>query len=137
MNWTVGRVIVAALLLQGTLEQADSAPTTSRSAALLDYKRPAAIPVPDGNPYSAAKNELGRRLFFDPVFSNSRTISCATCHDPALSWGDGRRRARAEAASDLAFRSPTLIDVAWMPRLGWDGQFPRLDSAPFAPSTAS
>src|SRR5258708_9097026 len=131
MNWTVGRVIVAALLLQGTLEQADSAPTTSRSAALLDYKRPAAIPVPDGNPYSAAKNELGRRLFFDPIFSNSRTISCATCHDPARSWGDGRPRAHGEGRTDLAFRSPTLLNVAWMPRLGWDGKFRDLESVAF------
>jgi cytochrome c peroxidase len=137
MNWKVGSLIVAALLLLGAQGQVEGAPPASRGAALADYQRPAAIPFPDGDPYSAAKDALGRRLFFDPVFSNSRTISCATCHNPALSWGDGRPRAHGEGANDLAYRSPTLLDVAWMPRLGWDGKFRDLESVAFAPITAS
>lgn len=33
--------------------------------------------------------ELGRSLFFDPVLSGNRNISCGTCHDPAFGSGDG------------------------------------------------
>jgi cytochrome c peroxidase len=33
--------------------------------------------------------ELGRLLFFDKVLSGNRNISCATCHHPDLSTGDG------------------------------------------------
>ncbi len=33
--------------------------------------------------------ELGRNLFFDPVLSGNRNISCGTCHDPAFGSGDG------------------------------------------------
>jgi cytochrome c peroxidase len=135
MNWKVGSFIVAALLPLGA--QAAGAPQIDRSAALADYQRPQAIPFPDSDPYSAAKDALGHRLFFDPVFSNSRTIACATCHDPALSWGDGRPRAHGEGAADLAFRSPTLLNIAWMPRLGWDGKFRDLESVAFAPITAA
>ena len=33
---------------------------------------------------------LGQDLFFDPILSGDQNISCATCHHPALSMGDGR-----------------------------------------------
>ncbi len=32
---------------------------------------------------------LGRDLFFDPILSGNRNISCGTCHDPAMGTGDG------------------------------------------------
>ncbi len=38
----------------------------------------------------AALVSLGRDLFFDPILSGDRNISCATCHHPALAMGDGR-----------------------------------------------
>jgi cytochrome c peroxidase len=137
MKWTIGSIVVAALALFGGGGWATDAAPPDRRALMLDYRRPAAIPYPDSDPYSAKKAELGHRLFFDPVFSNSGTISCATCHNPALSWGDGRARARGEDASELPYRSPTLLNVAWMPRLGWDGKFRDLESVAFAPITAA
>ncbi len=33
--------------------------------------------------------DLGRDLFFDPILSGNRNISCGTCHDPARGTGDG------------------------------------------------
>ncbi|WP_299470853.1 cytochrome c peroxidase [uncultured Roseibium sp.] len=33
--------------------------------------------------------ELGRMLFFDPILSGNRNISCGTCHDPGRGTGDG------------------------------------------------
>ena len=33
--------------------------------------------------------ELGQLLFYDPVLSGSKTISCATCHHPRFATGDG------------------------------------------------
>lgn len=35
------------------------------------------------------KEKLGQLLFFDPVLSGNRDISCATCHHPLLATGDG------------------------------------------------
>ncbi|MET1414705.1 cytochrome c peroxidase [Roseibium sp. HPY-6] len=32
--------------------------------------------------------ELGRMLFFDPILSGNRNISCGTCHDPSRGTGD-------------------------------------------------
>ncbi|WP_305984538.1 cytochrome-c peroxidase [Roseibium sp. MMSF_3544] len=38
--------------------------------------------------HDAAVVELGRMLFFDPVLSGNRNISCGTCHDPSRGTGD-------------------------------------------------
>jgi len=43
--------------------------------------------------------ELGRLLFFDANLSLDRTQSCATCHDPAHAFTDGRDNGVAGAAS--------------------------------------
>ncbi|WP_368507471.1 cytochrome-c peroxidase [Bradyrhizobium lupini] len=99
------------------------------------YSRPAAIPFPDRNPYSAPKAALGKMLFFDPLLSRSGTISCATCHNPSLSWGDGLARAVGEDPKGLPLRSPTLIDVAFTQPLGWDGKFRDIESVTFGPIT--
>lgn len=33
--------------------------------------------------------DLGKVLFFDPRLSGNKSRSCATCHNPALGFGDG------------------------------------------------
>ncbi len=40
------------------------------------------VRVPDDNPLTRAKIELGRQLFFDKRLSGLGTFSCATCHQP-------------------------------------------------------
>ncbi len=37
----------------------------------------------------SAQVELGRLLFYDPILSGSKTVSCATCHHPKFAIGDG------------------------------------------------
>src|SRR3954471_17886943 len=39
-------------------------------------------PLPEDNPLTEDRVELGRRLFFDPVLSGDGTVACASCHDP-------------------------------------------------------
>ncbi|PKN55827.1 MAG: cytochrome-c peroxidase [Deltaproteobacteria bacterium HGW-Deltaproteobacteria-14] len=45
-------------------------------------------PLPAKPAYDAELVELGRLLFFDPVLSGNRDISCATCHHTRLGTGD-------------------------------------------------
>ena len=40
-------------------------------------------------PRDPAEVELGQLLFYDPILSGSRTVSCATCHHPRFATGDG------------------------------------------------
>ncbi len=39
--------------------------------------------IPEDNPITRAKIELGRQLYFDPRLSSDFTVSCASCHAPA------------------------------------------------------
>lgn len=98
------------------------------------YRRPSEIPFPKDDAYSEAKDTLGRMLFFDPVLSGSGDRSCASCHNPSLSWGDGLPKAIGE--QPLPLRTPTLYNMAWSEVLGWDGKFRGLESVAFAPITS-
>ena len=122
------------LLSTGASTSSDVAP--DRAAWQAKYRRPAEIPFPEGDIYSEAKSKLGRMLFFDPIMSGSGSRSCATCHNPGLSWGDGLPRAIGEKQVALPVRSPTLLNVAWTPRLGWDGHFRNLEAVAFGPITS-
>jgi cytochrome c peroxidase len=124
--------IATAVLLCGAASTPATSPPTPSLAELMQlYQRPESIPFPTANPYSEAKDKLGRLLFFDPILSGSRNVSCASCHNPGLAWADGRKLAA--AAGQMELHTPTLIDVAWVPVLGWDGKYRTLESVAFGP----
>lgn len=129
-GWTLSIALVL-LLIWVSAPGAGNLPP-GKPTARESFKR-VPIPFADDNPYTAAKAELGRLLFFDPLLSGSQVRSCAHCHNPGLSWGDGLPRAIGEA--QLSLRSPTLIDIAWVETLGWDGKFPSLEAVTFVPIT--
>jgi cytochrome c peroxidase len=130
----VGAALLLALCASASLS---NTPAETRQALKQQYRRPAEIPFPASNPYSDAKFKLGRTLFFDPILSGSEVRSCATCHNPGLSWADGQARAVGEKQQPLPLRSPTLLNVAWIPKLGWDGHFRDLESVAMGPITAA
>lgn len=43
----------------------------------------------DFAPVREAEARLGQLLFFDPILSGNRAVSCGTCHHPAFGTGDG------------------------------------------------
>jgi cytochrome c peroxidase len=75
--------------------------------------------VPADNPMSAAKVDLGRRLFFEPRLSVTGRHSCASCHDPALAFTDGRAVAEGALGDRLPRAAMPLANVAYSPALGW------------------
>ena len=91
---TVG--LLGALALFGASASVHADAQADRAAWKEQFRRPAEIPFPESNPYSDAKAKLGRTLFFDPILSGSKARSCATCHNPGLSWADGQPRAVGE-----------------------------------------
>ncbi|HEY6504562.1 MAG TPA: cytochrome c peroxidase [Chitinophagaceae bacterium] len=77
--------------------------------------------------------ELGKVLFFDPRLSGSGKISCATCHQPALSWTDGKERSVGHAGAINKRNSPTIQNSWFYKRLFWDGRAKDLEDQAFAP----
>lgn len=51
---------------------------------------PFEAPAPSDNPTTADKVRLGELLFFDPIISGEKDVSCATCHHPGFGFSDGR-----------------------------------------------
>ncbi|RZJ81038.1 MAG: cytochrome-c peroxidase [Flavobacterium sp.] len=77
---------------------------------------------PKENPFSAEKEKLGKILFFDPRLSSSKQIACASCHDPELGWGDGKRVAYGHDRQNGKRNAMTIINTAFYEKLFWDGR---------------
>lgn len=99
------------------------APGAARAEEAWRWRLPPGMPVPSvpaDNPMSARKVELGRRLFYDTRLSSNGAAACATCHQQARAFTDGRARARG-ATGELHPRSAmSLANVAYNARFGWE-----------------
>jgi cytochrome c peroxidase len=81
-----------------------------------------AMPYPTDNPASVEKKDLGKMLFFDPRLSVSGQIACASCHEPQLGWGDGKRVANGHDRKTGNRNSMTLLNVGYYEKYFWDGR---------------
>jgi len=68
---------------------------------------------------SEAKVALGRRLFHETRLSVSGRDSCASCHDPARAFTDGRRVAVGATGAATRHNSMALVNVAYNTSYGW------------------
>jgi cytochrome c peroxidase len=105
---------------------------------------------PDNEP-DPARIELGHLLFFDPIMSATKDVSCATCHHPLFAMADGRALPAGPSGVGLgperrltrpdmvleARNSPTVINVGFNRFFGeitsdgflfWDGRRRRLEN---------
>lgn len=82
---------------------------------------------PEDNSFSKEKRELGKMLFFDPRLSKSKQISCASCHDPALAWGDGKPVSHGQDRQTGVRNSKSILNVAYASPLFWDGRAATLE----------
>jgi cytochrome c peroxidase len=97
-------------------------------AAPYEWHLPRGFPtpaVPPDNPMSEAKVALGRRLFFETRISVTGRYSCASCHDPARAFTDGRRLAVGATGAQLDRNAMSLANVAWNISFGWTDPRPR------------
>lgn len=69
--------------------------------AALAADLPAPLSDADYTPVNMAEVTLGRDLFYDPILSGNRDISCATCHHPRFGTGDGLSLGLGEGAVGL------------------------------------
>src|SRR5262245_5975835 len=100
------------------------------------FRWPAAVPFPASNPFSEAKRALGERLFHDKRLSANGAIACATCHDGAKGFADGRRQGRGVSDIPLKRHTPTLWNLAWAAPVFWDGRARSLEEQVAGPIEA-
>src|SRR5215510_12381742 len=87
-----------------------------------EWTLPAGFPppnVPADNPMSVAKANLGRHLFYDKRLSANQTQSCATCHEQARAFTDGRAGSVGSTGEVHRRGSMSLVNVAYAEALTW------------------
>ena len=75
--------------------------------------------VPDDNPMTTEKVELGRHLFYEPRLSITGEYSCASCHKQSLAFTDGKKVAIGSTNEAHPKNSMGLANVAYSPVLTW------------------
>ena len=91
------------------------------------------LPVPDDNPMTAEKVELGKLLYFDKRVSKDGTVSCATCHDPKMAWAEHTPTSEGIGHQKGGRNSPTVINAAYATSQFWDGRAKTLEEQATGP----
>lgn len=89
--------------------------------------------VPQYNRMTVEKVTLGRRLFFDPNLSKDRSISCATCHDPAQAFSNGEAFAQGVGGTIGSRNVPSIVNRLFGRTQFWDGRALSLESQVLGP----
>ena len=91
--------------------------------------------IPENNPPTAAKIELGKKLYFDKRISTDGTVACASCHDPRHGFVDPRGRPTSAGVGN-AFgtrNAPTVLNAAFLASQFWDGRAATLEEQAVQP----
>jgi len=91
------------------------------------------LPIPEDNPMTAEKVELGKMLYFDKRLSKDGTISCATCHDPLMAWTEHKPTSTGIGDQVGGANSPTVINSAYATTQFWDGRAKSLEEQALGP----
>jgi cytochrome c peroxidase len=97
----------------------------------VQIKVPLGLPpvvIPADNPPTAETIALGRRLFYDPILSLDRSVSCASCHSPQFGFADSRPLSEGVGKKTGTRHSPPVVNAAYFKVQFWDGRAPTLET---------
>jgi len=83
--------------------------------------------IPADNPQTPEKISLGQKLFFDRRLSVDGTVSCSTCHDPALAFTDRKRTSVGVKGGVGQRNAPTILNALYNKTQFWDGRVNTLE----------
>jgi cytochrome c peroxidase len=75
--------------------------------------------VPEDNPMTAEKVELGRFLFYDTKLSANQTQSCGSCHRQELAFTDELARAKGSTGEIHPRSSMSIVNAGYAASLTW------------------
>jgi len=138
IGWRLMAILVAIPLAAQAQGPKSSRSKKSRpaKAAPAAPKVPLGLPnlkVPDDNPTTPDKVELGKMLYFDKRVSKDGTVSCATCHDPATAWAENEPTSTGIHEQKGARNAPTVINAAYAASQFWDGRAATLEEQATGP----
>jgi cytochrome c peroxidase len=84
---------------------------------------------------NTAASHLGKLLFHDRRLSANGDVSCSSCHDPALSFTDGKSVAIGTLGREGTRNAPSLLDLNDLTSFFWDGREAELHDVVLQPFT--
>ena len=122
--------------LSGFATGAGSAPAAVAPASFGQVGLPVAATlaaVPGDTAQTPEMIALGRRLFFDRRLSADGTVSCSSCHDPALAFTDGRPASVGIKGRLGERNAPTVLNALYNKTMFWDGRAVTLEDQAVLP----
>ena len=107
----------------------DTLPAELPAAAPAGFEQVAYTPPAD----TALQVNLGRRLFFDPILSEDRSVSCASCHRPDAGFADPTALSTGVGGQKTTRNAPTLFNRALGTSFMWDGRAGTLEEQVLQP----
>jgi cytochrome c peroxidase len=89
---------------------------------LLAIRNEPITPIPQTIKYNHQKALLGKKLFFDSIFSADKKISCASCHFPSKAGADPRPVSIGVYGKKGGIQSPPVYNAVFNFRQFWNGR---------------
>ncbi|QEG38836.1 Cytochrome c551 peroxidase precursor [Roseimaritima ulvae] len=89
--------------------------------------------VPENNPITRAKIELGRQLYFDTRLSADESVSCASCHDPGQGFAAETQFGVGIRDQEGGRNSPVAYNRILSREQFWDGRASTLEDQAIGP----
>ncbi|HEX4782815.1 MAG TPA: cytochrome c peroxidase [Candidatus Sulfotelmatobacter sp.] len=121
-------VLISGLMLRSQIRPASPVMPIGK---LVQIKVPLGLPpvvIPADNPPTAETIALGRRLFYDPILSADRSVSCASCHSPQFGFADSRPVSEGVGKKTGTRHSPPVVNATYYTVQFWDGRSPTLEN---------
>jgi cytochrome c peroxidase len=119
-------------------ESAQTSAPEERQESAVDLPAPPAlpplplglqsVPVPESNPTSPEKVELGWMLFFDTRLSKDGSMACVECHRIDKAYTSGNALDGKVGGASNTRNSPSVLNVGSLTSFYWDGRMPTLEA---------
>ncbi len=121
---------------KGEPPKAETITSGSYSLRLPLGLQAAAAYLPEDNPLSREKVDLGKTLYFEKRLSKDNSMSCATCHHPYHGFAEPNRTSEGVIAGSVGKRNaPTVINRLFSKEQFWDGRAADLEEQAHGPLT--
>lgn len=85
----------------------------------------------ENNPWTEKGFELGRSLFYDPIFSRDNSVACGDCHQPFTAFADPAHGLSVGIEGRIGIRNaPMIANMGYLEKFFWDGGVGHLDFVP-------
>ncbi|MCB0760493.1 MAG: c-type cytochrome [Flavobacteriales bacterium] len=91
--------------------------------------------IPENNPLTQEKVELGRHLFWEKALSGNNTMSCGTCHLPTNNFSDPAQFSTGINGEIGNRQAMALVNLGWANDFFWDGRALTLEDQVIQPVT--